>query len=43
MAGSKAKGIYDNWIGIWNECWSVGTTVGVTMTIAMLGASGMYG
>jgi hypothetical protein len=43
MAGSKAKGIYGNWIGIQNLCWSVGTKVGVMMMIAMLGASGMYG
>jgi hypothetical protein len=43
MAGSKVKGICGNWIGIRNGCWSVGMKVGVMMTIAMLGASGMYG
>jgi hypothetical protein len=43
MAGSKVKGICGNWIGIQNVCQSVGTKVGVMMTITMLDASGMYG
>jgi hypothetical protein len=43
MAGSWAKDICGNWIGIRNGCWSVGMKVGVTISIAMLGASGVYG
>jgi hypothetical protein len=36
MAGSKAKDICGNWIGIRNRCWSVSMKVGVTMMIMML-------
>jgi hypothetical protein len=43
MAGSKAEGTCGNWIGIQNGCWSVGTMVGVMMTITMLSASRMCG
>jgi hypothetical protein len=43
MAGSMVKGICGNWIGIQNGCWSVDMKVGVTMMIAMIDASGMYG
>jgi hypothetical protein len=43
MAGNKVKGIYGTWIGIRNGCLSVGTKVGVLMTIALLSASGLRG
>jgi hypothetical protein len=43
MAGSMAKDICGNWIGIQNKCWGVDMKVGVRMMIAMLGASKMYG
>jgi hypothetical protein len=43
MVGNMVKGICGNWIGIWNECWSVGSKVDVMMMIMMLCASGMYG
>jgi hypothetical protein len=43
MAGSKAKGICSNWIGIQSRYCSVCMKVGVTMMIVMLGGSGMYG
>jgi hypothetical protein len=43
MASSMATDICGNWIGIQNECWNVGTKVGLRMMIAMLDASGMCG
>jgi hypothetical protein len=43
MAGSKAKSICGNCIGIQNGCWSVGTKVAVMMMIVMLDTSGVYG
>jgi hypothetical protein len=43
MAGSMAKDIYDNWVGIQNECCGVGMKVGLWMMIGMLDASGMCG
>jgi hypothetical protein len=43
MANSIAKVICGNWILIQNECWSVGTKIGVRMMITMLDASEMYG
>jgi hypothetical protein len=43
MAGSKAKGICGNWIGIRNGCCCVCMKIGVMMTIVILGASGLYG
>jgi hypothetical protein len=43
MASCNVKGIYGNWIGIQNGCWSVGMEVGVMMMIVILDASRMYG
>jgi hypothetical protein len=43
MAGSMAKDICGNWIGIQNECWGIGTKVDVRMMMVMLDASEMYG
>jgi hypothetical protein len=43
MASSMTKDIYRNWNGIRNECWGVGTKVGLRMMITMLDASEKYG
>jgi hypothetical protein len=43
MAGSMTKDIGDSWVGIQNECYGVGTEVGLRMMIMMLDASGMCG
>jgi hypothetical protein len=43
MAGSMAKDICDNWVGIQNECCGIGMKVGSMMTIMMLDANEMCG